>query len=175
MRRGVTVSGQLRTLCSGAVVVAAIALTPGCEKQDPLTLREAEDWAYEWLCSIEHFLDTRLSEEADEEDEEDQDTADAYGAEDWYGPETLRDCFVDDNWQPVGFKNPTQAINWLTTASRSVGKVQSIDLVDGVSQVVFVLEGKGNPTVSATITLEDGFAKCSALTARAEQTKQGAG
>jgi len=71
---------------------------------------------------------------------------------------------VDDGWLPEGFKNPTEAIAWLTASRRTVGKVQSIDLAEGGAQITFELGGGQPAVLTALVVRERSVPKCKRLT-----------
>lgn len=79
------------------------------------------------------------------------------------GPQTLRDCFVDDDWDPTGFKNPTEAIAWLTEKTRPLTKVMSIELVEGSAEVTFEMLDKEPVTVVARVKLVEDSPRCISL------------
>jgi len=79
------------------------------------------------------------------------------------GPQTLRDCFVDDDWDPTGFKNPTEAIAWLVERPRPLTKVKSIELVEGSAEVTFEMMDQKPVSVLARVKLVDNSPKCSLL------------
>lgn len=79
------------------------------------------------------------------------------------GPQTLRDCFVDDDWDPTGFKNPTEAIAWLVERPRPLTKVKSIELVEGSAEVTFEMMDRKPVSVLARVKLVDDSPKCSLL------------
>lgn len=79
------------------------------------------------------------------------------------GPQTLRDCFVDDGWDPTGFKNPTEAIAWLTEKARPLTKVMSIELVEDSAEVTFEMLDKEPVTVVARVKLVEDSPRCISL------------
>ena len=140
------------------VLALVLALSAGCEKEEKLTLRQAEGIAYAWLHNVQALLNPKPDAEQDAEEaqyeEEDDDELE---------PETLRDCFVDDGWSPEGFENPTEAIAWLRERPRSLGKITSIDLIEGVAEVTFELNGHKPVQLVARVVMEQGLPKCNCL------------
>lgn len=148
-----------RTLALALVAIWAVFFVAGCEESPQLTLREAEDLAHAWLQYTEETL-SREMRAADVSGAECD--PDDYGMDaDAWGPETLRDCFVDDGWDAAGFKNPTEVINWLTESKRSFGRVKSIDLSDEGSIVIFeMIQDDATLTLTARIVVENELPKC---------------
>ena len=148
-------------MCLLLAAFAACCL-PACGKQEKQTLRDAEELAQDWLASLGKLLapvkpdlkkpdgKSASKKQADEEDEEE--------SSEW--PATLRDCFVDDGWDPQGFKNPTEAVVWLGEDKYRVGKVRSIERVEGGAVIIFELTGKKKIQVEACIVLENDYPKC---------------
>ena len=129
-----------------------------------MTLREAEAIGQLWLDDLQSLLDpagprTEPGECRQPEDHPETETEQAEGC-----PKTLRDCFVDDEWQPEGFPNPVAAINWLTAHPRKVGEMTSAELVEGATQIQFQLSGDKTSLMQARIVVEHGAAKCQSLT-----------
>lgn len=162
-----------RTTHRTVLLMALLAglLSAGC-REGKLNLRRAEDMSTAWLHSLEGFLnpaptpqETQNAEapEGAVEGEEAQNEEESEGEPDPTEPHCLRDCFVDDGWLPEGFKNPTEAIAWLTASQRVFGKVQSIDLVEGGAQIIFELRGDPPAVMTALIVRERSVPKCKRL------------
>lgn len=150
---------QLGPLILGLLILLA-GLPSGCQGLSKMTLRSAEEMAHTWLRNMQQMLDSRA-------------TADARGATAKSGqsawPSCLRDCFVDDGWVPEGFKNPTEAIAWLTRGRVQIGKVTSIDLKERGAQVVFEVSGTQRATLVAWVVSEGPGPKCKQLVKRSEE------
>lgn len=146
------------------LLVLCAAVLAGCPTEHKLTLRHAEHMAWAWLLNMQEFLDPPTPSEAgddgtDAAQDEDVDETDAR-----LKPDTLRDCFVDDGWEPHGFKNPTEAIAWLTQRRRPLARVLSIDLTDDSAELAFELKDQPPVTLVAWIVMADGLPRCRGLT-----------
>lgn len=155
-------------------VVLACLLSGGC-REGKLNLRRAENLSLTWLHNLDGFLnpppapppkpkevenaegpDGAVDEDEAENEEDSEQPAPTK-------PQCLRDCFVDDGWSPEGFKNPTEAIGWLTATRRTLGKVESIDLVEDGAQITFELKGTPPAKLTALIVRENSIPKCKRL------------
>jgi hypothetical protein len=161
-----------RTLLHLALL--ACLLAAGC-REGKLTLRGAEDLSQAWLQNLGGFLNPSAQpsphprEVSNAETPEGAVTAgEAENEEDAEQPapskpRCLRDCFVDDGWSPEGFKNPTEAIAWLTATPRTLGRVLSIDLVEGGAEITFELKGNPPAVLTAFVVREGSLPKCKRL------------
>ena len=144
-------------MCAWLMVVAACA---GCGK-DKLTLRQAEELGQVWLQDLSLFIpwDEEKKTGPEEDDGEGPEDSDSEAG----APGSIRDCFVDDGWDPQGFKNPTEAIEWLTGEPRKLGKVLSADQVEGGCEMSLELLGARPCTVQVRVVTEDEYPKCARL------------
>lgn len=157
-------TAMMRAGAAALLVALCAALLAGCPTEHRLTLRHAEQMAWAWLLDIEQFLDPPPGREAGADETKDADDEAAAEYETRPGPETLRDCFVDDGWEAEGFRNPTEAIAWLTERRRPLGRVLSIDLADdNVAEVVFELQGQPTVRLTAWVVMADGLPRCRGL------------
>jgi hypothetical protein len=148
-------------LCCATLVAALLS---ACGKKETLTLRGAEDMARSWLAYAGDVLvppppppkpaKEKGKHKNDEDEEEETEPQ-------W--PTSLRDCFVDDGWDPQGFKNPTEAVTWLTAGKRRPGKVLSIELNGEGAQMTFELLTPKPVRADANVVMEDGWPKCRSL------------
>ncbi len=140
----------------------------GCG-QRKLTLREAEDHSQVWLEMVQEALHPpapKADESANAENREaEDDTENAEGEEE--EPVCLRDCFVDDGWDPAGFRNPTEAMVWLTARANKTVKVTSVDLADKGALLTFEM-GAPPIVLTAHLIVVDGLPHCQSL--KEEQT-----
>ncbi|MCE5219255.1 hypothetical protein LLH03_19740 [bacterium] len=129
-----------------------------------MTLREAEDQAQIWLETVQKALHPpapKADESANAEDvEAEDDTENAEGEEE--EPVCLRDCFVDDDWDPAGFKNPTEAMVWLTANANSSMKATSVDLAEEGASLTFEM-GTRPIVLTARLVVVDGLPHCQSL------------
>ena len=135
----------------------AVCCLPACERQEKQTLREAEELAKDWLISLGEIL-TPVKPEPKKTDDKSAKKKTVKKVKE--NRKTLRDCFVDDGWDPQGFKNPTEVVVWLSEDTWRVGKVLSIERVESGAMIIFELEGKKTVQVEASITLENEDPKC---------------
>lgn len=135
----------------------------GCG-QRKLTLREAEDHSQVWLEMVQEALHPpapKADESANAENREaEDDTENAEGEEE--EPVCLRDCFVDDGWDPAGFKNPTEAMVWLTARANKTVKVTSVDLADKGALLTFEM-GAPPIVLTAHLIVVEGLPHCQSL------------
>lgn len=154
--------GYLRTQVLLSLLCCALLIT-GCGERK-LTLREAEDQAQIWLETVQKALHPpapKADESANAEDlEAEDDTENAEGEEE--EPVCLRDCFVDDDWDPAGFKNPTEAMVWLTARANKTVKVTSVDLADKGALLTFEM-GAPPIVLTAHLIVVDGLPHCQSL------------
>ena len=146
------------------VAALLVVLLVGCRTEHKLTLRHAEHMAWAWLLNIQEFLDPPPPSAAGADETEAADDEDADETEPRLKPDTLRDCFVDDGWQAEGFKNPTEAIAWLTERRRPLLRVLSIDLAGDSAELAFELKAQPSVKLVAWVVMAEGLPKCKGLT-----------
>ncbi|NSW55521.1 MAG: hypothetical protein HPY44_05875 [Armatimonadetes bacterium] len=127
-----------------------------------MTLRQAEELGKEWLRDLGNFVPSAIETSETEPADGDPDHGDSLDTDE-SAPESIRDCFVDDDWDAQGFKNPTEAIQWLTSEPRKLGRVLSAGLAENACEMTLELLGAEPCKVQVTVVVEDGYAKCRRL------------
>jgi hypothetical protein len=78
----------------------------------------------------------------------------------------LRDCFVDDGWEPTGFRNPTEVMDWLHKEPLVLARITSVDMLEGGKGATVQFElrsARATIPMTAHIISDGEVPKCSML------------
>lgn len=173
-----------RRWIAGALCLLCALASSGCFLRPKTSLREAEDLGRLWVADLMGLLDPKPPPPPKVVKGRDGKPRKAKRPKSpprspnpeiaaLVAPKTLRDCFVSDGWSPDGFKNPTEAICWLTGRKLRLVRIASIERNDKGAEVTVELTDGKPQTLVAQVTTESGAARCLSLTLGKPKTSSG--